>query len=91
MTKRTYQDWVEEFKNPSAQIPYKTYIKILKNEFNITEGKRSHSAGSKRSFIISKKSVFVIHEPHKKGKDQFVGKWDHQNILFLLKKEGLIK
>lgn len=88
MTKKNYKFWVKEFQNQSAKIPYKEYIKILKKEFDITEEKRSHSSGSKRSFIIKGNYPFVIHEPH--GSYDTVGKWDHKNVLELLKQTGVI-
>jgi hypothetical protein len=87
--KKKYEEYLKEFKSKrTAQIPYDIYVKILHDEFNAEEGKRSHSSGSKRAFKIGN-SVFVIHEPHKKGNN--VGKWDHQNIYDLLKRTGALK
>lgn len=93
MSKKKYKQYVEEFNDPSAKIPYPIYVKILKNEFSAVEGKRSHTAGSKRSFTITvgdRTIPFVIHEPHRKDKDGYVGKWDHHNVLYILELLGLI-
>jgi hypothetical protein len=39
--------------------------------------------------MIGDKIVFVIHEPHRK--DDYVGKYDHHNILDLLRLNGLME
>ena len=90
MSKRKYEEYLKEFKTKrTAQIPYDIYVKILKREFGAEEGKRSHSGGSKRSFLIRPNIVFVIHEPHKSG--ECVSKWDHQNVYDQLRLHGVLK
>jgi len=88
MPKKEYKKYSKEFSNRSAKIPWKYYRKIIEDEYGAEEQKRSHSGGSKRSYMIGD-FVFVVHEPHKK--DEPVGKWDHHNILDLFKRKGLIK
>lgn len=91
MPKRKDKEKQAEFTDPSAEIPYDDYIKIIKG-YGAIEGKRSHSGGSKRSFTITvgdETIPFVIHEPH--SKKDYVGKWDHKNILYIFKYLGLIK
>ncbi len=85
---KKYDHYLEDFRNRSAKIPWKFYVKILKTEFGVEEEKRSHSGGSKRAYSVGD-SVFVLHKPH--GKDDPVGKYDHHNVLGLLAKEGLVK
>ena len=87
MSKKPYNKYRNEFTDRSAKIPWKYYKAILE-EYGATERKRSHSGGSKRSFVLGN-SVFVIHKPH--IKDQPVGKWDHHNVLELLYSQGLIQ
>ena len=94
MSKKNYKWYSEEFKNPSAKIPFNIYVKIIEKEYRAIEGKRSHSGGSKRSYTITvgnRKLVFVIHEPHKKDKNGYVGKLDHHNVLRILTLLGLIE
>ncbi len=85
---KKYDQYVEDFRNRSAKIPWNFYLKILRIEFGAKEAKRSHAGGSKRAYSIGD-SVFVLHKPH--GKNDPVGKWDHHNVLDLLEKEGLVK
>ena len=91
MSKRKDKEKQEEFLSPNAKILYDAYVKII-TEYGAIEGERSHSGGSKRSFTITvgdQTIPFVIHEPHrKKG---YVGRWDHQNVLYIFKYLGLIK
>jgi hypothetical protein len=89
MSKKEYKQYLKEFKKRSAKIPWRIYKKIIEKEYGAIEGKRSHTAGSKRSFMIGDKIVFVIHEPHRK--DDYVGKYDHHNILDLLRLNGLME
>ncbi len=89
MSKEEYKRYLKEFKNRSAKIPWRIYRKIIEKEYGAIEGKRSHTAGTKRSFTIGDEVPFVIHEPHKK--DGCVSKWDHHNVLDWLKLRGLIK
>jgi len=89
MSKKEYKQYLKEFKKRSAKIPWRIYKKIIEKEYGAIEGKRSHTAGSKRSFTIGDKIVFVIHEPHRK--DDYVGKYDHHNILDLLRLNGLME
>ncbi len=89
MLKKEYKRYLKEFTNRSARIPYRIYKKILENEYAAVEGKRSHSAGTKRSFTIGDEVPFVIHKPHNKDGD--VSKWDHHNVLTWLELRGLIK
>jgi len=91
MSKKRYKQYLGEFTKRSAKIPYDYYIKVIEDEYGAVEAKRSHTAGSKRSFTITTgdtTSTFVIHEPH--DKDGYVGKWDHQNILDIFILHGLI-
>jgi hypothetical protein len=90
MSKKDYKRYVKKFNNRSAKIPWKYYRKIIEEEYNAVESERSHSAGSKRSFTIGDNIVFVLHKPHGK-KDDYVGKYDHHNVLDLLKSRGLLK
>ena len=89
MSKKIYKRYLKEFRKPSARIPWEIYREIIEDEYGAVEQKRSHTAGSKRSFTIGDDIVFVIHEPHKK--DGYVGKWDHHNVLHLLKSKGLLQ
>lgn len=92
MSKKEYNQYLKEFKDRSAKIPWKIYKKIIEKEYGAVEGKRSHAAGTKRSFTITvgEKTVpFVIHAPHKK--DDYVGKYDHHNVLYILESLGLIR
>jgi len=89
MSKKEYKQYLKEFKKRSAKIPWRIYKKIIEKEYGAIESKRSHTAGTKRSFTIGDGKVFVIHEPHRK--DDYVGKYDHHNVLYLLKVNGLIK
>ncbi len=89
MSKKEYNQYLKEFKNRSAKIPWRIYKKIIEKEYGAVECKRSHTAGTKRSFTIGDKIVFVIHGPHRK--DDYVGKHDHHNVLDLLKLNGLIE
>ena len=89
MSKKDYKRYAKEFNNRSAKIPWEYYRKIIEIEYGAVETTRSHSGGSKRSFTIGKNIVFVLHKPH--GKNDCVGKWDHHNVLDLLKSKGLLK
>ena len=84
-----YDQYLGQFKNRSAKIPWKIYRKILENEYGAVETKRSHSGGSKRTFVIGENLVFSLHKPH--GKNDPVGKWDHHNVLNLFEQNGLIE
>jgi hypothetical protein len=88
MSKKRLKECLDVFQNRSAKIPYTYYKKILEDKYGATELTHSHSGGSKRAFKIQK-SVFVIHEPHKS--DDYVGKWDHHNVLRILGELGLLE
>lgn len=92
MPKKKEKNILDEFINPSAKIPYDNYVRIITKVYGAIEGKRSHSGGSKRSFTITvgdETKTFVLHERH--SKKDYVGKWDHHNVLYILKSLGLVK
>jgi hypothetical protein len=35
MTKKNYKWYSEEFKNPSAKIPFNTYVKIIEQNYGL--------------------------------------------------------
>lgn len=83
MPNKDYIKYRDEFTNPNARIPYDYYRKILLEDYGVVERKKS--GGSARPFIVNG-IPFVIHEPHKR--DIPVGKWDHKNVLDILKRVG---
>lgn len=89
LSKRRYRQYVKDFKNRSAKIPWNYYVKILTNEYGAVQQKTSQSAGSRRTFVIEEKNiVFSLDEPH--GKELFVDKWGHHKVLELFARNGLV-
>jgi hypothetical protein len=88
MSKKRFKGYLDLFEKRSAKIPYAYYKKILEDNYGAIELPRSQSAGSKRAFKIQQR-IFVLHEPHKS--DDYVGKWDHHNVLGILEELGLLE
>ncbi len=90
MSKKLHERYVQEFKKRNAKIPWKYYRKILVKEYRADLQKPSHSAGSKRTFLIKDKDiVFSVDEPH--GGREFISKWEHIKVHDLFVRHGLIE